>query len=190
MGSGGMIWARRYLIAAGAAAVLGALLSLCLPIHLDAADRNGQFLSCGTALNPDGVGVGAEDRLNALRHSRDRDRLHLSDYTGECAAWIIVKREVALGVASTSVGVIIAAAFLMHPSRRRQLTSTVAKWTSRMQGRDVHPRRSRPGRNGRASLSRSVHRRRPAGGFRRWQSWSSSKGRPRVRQSRSHRAAT
>ena len=110
-----MIWVRRYLAVVGVAAMLGALFSLTLPLHLDAVDRHGQPLPCGTALQPNRGVVTAEDHLNEVLHHQNAARFRPSDYSGECAQWITLKRYVALGVA-TSGALMMAAA---GPRRRR-----------------------------------------------------------------------
>ena len=55
----------------GVAAMLGALVSLMLPIHLVAADRHGRPIPCGSALRLDHATVGAEDALNEQRHAQN-----------------------------------------------------------------------------------------------------------------------
>ena len=114
-----MTWLRRYVAAIGAAAILGALASLAVPLHLDAADRNGRALPCGTGLRPNLSIVTTEDQLNGFLHDQDTNRYHRSDYIGECAGWILRKRHAALFVGATGALTLASTELLMRWRRTR-----------------------------------------------------------------------
>jgi hypothetical protein len=121
---GAMTVVRCYLAVVGLAAMLGALVSLTLPLHLDAADRHGRPLPCGSALRFDHDTVAAEDQLNQQLHEQN-DRLQISDYAGECAAWVKLKRRAALLVGTAGAAVIASTELLMREVRRRQLRDVI-----------------------------------------------------------------
>jgi hypothetical protein len=100
--------------------MLGALISLMMPMHLYAVDHNGRSLACGSALQADYVAVGAEDQLNQQRHNRDRDMFQLSNYTSECARRSTSKEHLALGIAAFGAVTLTAALFPMRPIRHRR----------------------------------------------------------------------
>lgn len=146
-----MTWPRRHLAAVGLAAMLGALLSLALPLHLDAFNRYGATLTCGNALHFDATAVVAEDEVNAARHARNSARYQRSDYTGECEQWIGLRRQAAGAVFTGGAAVAIAALVFLHPRRRRVgkvvshgctwlRSATTIQWTGRL---DERPTRSR-----------------------------------------------
>lgn len=110
---------RCYLAVVGVAAMLGALVSLMLPVHLNAADRHGRPLPCGSALRPDHDTVGAEDALNEQLHAQNAT-LAISDYTGECASWAARKRRAALFVAAAGAAVIASTELVIRGIRRRR----------------------------------------------------------------------
>ena len=122
-----MTWVRRYLGAVGTALIVGALVSLAVPMHLDAADRHGHSLPCGTALHPDRGIVVAEDQHNGMLHSQNGGSYHRSDYIGECAAWVQHKRRAALWVGSAGAMIIASTQLLIRrrQARRQHVTDPV-----------------------------------------------------------------
>ncbi|MCV6976891.1 hypothetical protein [Mycobacterium bourgelatii] len=96
----------------GAAAVLAALLVLPLPLSLQAVDRTGLPIACGTAFHPDYDFAAREDALNKDLHSSFGAFYVPSDYENQCAAIVATRRGIAYSVL-VGGGVLLGAAFLL-----------------------------------------------------------------------------
>lgn len=91
----------------GAAAVLGALLALWLPLQLGAVDRSGTPIACGTGFSEDLTVASRVDALNATQRDLAGPGFLASDYAGECAALVAERRTTALTVAGAGVVLIL-----------------------------------------------------------------------------------
>ena len=69
---------------AGLAAVLGALVSLSIPLALHVVDRAGVPIGCGSAWHSDASTARREDSFNRQQHLLVSPQFVLSDYAGEC----------------------------------------------------------------------------------------------------------
>ncbi len=92
---------------AGLAAVLGALVSLSMPLALKVADRAGAPIACGSAWNADPSTARREDSFNRQQHLLVSPRFVLSDYAGECAQRVDDRRLLALGVAGCGAAAVM-----------------------------------------------------------------------------------
>jgi hypothetical protein len=92
----------------GAAAVLGALLALWLPLQLGAVDRSGAPIACGTGFSEDLTVAQRIDVLNATQRDLAGPGFLASDYAGGCSALISERRMTALTVAGAGVVLILA----------------------------------------------------------------------------------
>jgi hypothetical protein len=103
----------------GLAVVLGALISLCMPLALGVVARNGTPIACGTGLHPDQSVARHEDSLNHQEHHLVSTQYILSNYIGECGQLISERRRLAAGVGGLGT-VLIAAGVLgvVRMSRR------------------------------------------------------------------------
>ncbi|BBZ35160.1 hypothetical protein [Mycolicibacterium confluentis] len=91
----------------GAAAVLGALLALFLPLQLGAVDRGGFRIGCGTGWGADASVAQRMDALNAQQRALAGPAFVASDYAGECAALVADRRVAALAVAAAGLVVLL-----------------------------------------------------------------------------------
>jgi hypothetical protein len=108
----------------GLAAVLGALVSLCLPMALGVVDRTGTPIACGTGYHPDSTVAGHEDALNHQEHHLVGAQYMLSNYTGECGGLIAERRRLAAGVGGVGAVLVLVAvgrviAVSLRPTPRR-----------------------------------------------------------------------
>ena len=97
----------------GAAAVLGALLALFLPLQLGAVDRGGFRIGCGTGWGADASVAQRMDALNAQQRALAGPAFVASDYAGECAALVADRRVAALAVAA--VGLVVLLSTVVEP---------------------------------------------------------------------------
>jgi membrane protein implicated in regulation of membrane protease activity len=115
---------RWFVALAGLAAVLGALVSLSIPMTLHVVDRTGVPIACGTGLNSGGETARHEDSLNHQQHQLVGAQFVVTDYAGECTARVVDRRWLAAGVAgfgaALALGAYLAPYVVMdRPGRRR-----------------------------------------------------------------------
>ncbi|MHA7652719.1 hypothetical protein ACX9NE_24255 [Mycobacterium sp. ML4] len=110
----------------GAAAVLGSLFGLTLPLSLQAVDRSGSPIACGTGFHPDHRRAAREDAVNLDLHNGFGAPYELSDYRAQCDALVSARRNISVGVmffggALLGTGCLMAlrAAGYIEPSRAR-----------------------------------------------------------------------
>lgn len=82
----------------GASAMLGAMVAVALPLGLNAVDRTGQPIPCGSAFSPDYEVAGKQDLLNLDQHTLAGPAFATSDYVVQCAGLVTNRRNVALSV--------------------------------------------------------------------------------------------
>jgi hypothetical protein len=118
--------ARGFIALAGIAAVLGALLSLCMPLALGMVDRAGEPIGCGTGwFSEPGTAV-HEDALNHQEHHLVSSAYLLSDYAGDCAGMIADRRWLAGGVALFGIALTAGAAGGVGGLTRRRVPTVTA----------------------------------------------------------------
>ncbi len=128
--SAGAAWVLRWFVAlAGLAAVLGAMVSLTMPLALRVADRTGVPISCGTGWRSDAERARHEDSLNRQQHLLVGSQFVVSDYAAECAGRVVDRRWLAAGVAGFGFMLAFGAVLAPHavrnrPSRRRGAEAT------------------------------------------------------------------
>ncbi|MBI2702024.1 hypothetical protein [Mycobacterium gordonae] len=83
----------------GAAAVLGSLFGLTLPLSLQAVDRSGAPIACGTGFHPDHRRAAREDAVNRDLHTGFGAHYELSDYRAQCDALVSARRNISVNVA-------------------------------------------------------------------------------------------
>jgi hypothetical protein len=93
----------------GAAAMLGALGALLVPLGLDAVDRAGQPIPCGSGVHPNYGVAGQQDRLNLDQHTLGGPGFMTSDYVEQCSALVGTRRTVAFLVAGAGGALLLAA---------------------------------------------------------------------------------
>lgn len=96
----------------GAAAVLGSLFGLTLPLSLQVVDRGGTPIACGTGFHPDHSVAAHEDALNRDLQTHFGAAYELSDYTAQCDAMVATRRDISFSV-MTFGGVMLAATVLI-----------------------------------------------------------------------------
>lgn len=96
----------------GAAAVLGALFGLTLPLSLHAVDRSGSPIACGTGYHPDHRRAAREDAVNRDLHNGFGAPYELSDYRGQCDALVSARRNISVNVMVLG-GTLLAASWLL-----------------------------------------------------------------------------
>lgn len=116
----------------GAAAVLGSLLALAMPLSLGAVDRAGTPITCGTGFSTD-IGTAQRiDQLNLSQHSLVGPRFISTDYVGECAALVAERRWVAITI--LAVGAVVLLGTVIDPlptgAVRAQRQRGRADWVS------------------------------------------------------------
>lgn len=82
----------------GAAAVLGSLFGLTLPLSLQAVDRSESPIACGTGFHPDHRRAAREDAVNLDLHNTFGAPYDLSDYRAQCDALVSARRDISVGV--------------------------------------------------------------------------------------------
>jgi hypothetical protein len=123
--STGSVLARWFVALLGLAAVLGATVSLAMPLALDVADRTGIRIACGSGWQPDGGTARHEDTLNHQQHLLVGAQFVVSNYAGDCAEKIVDRRKLAAGVGAFGAVLALGTLFVFHagsdrPRRRRE----------------------------------------------------------------------
>ena len=116
---------RWFAVLAGLAAVLGALVSMSMPLALHVVDRAGVPIACGSGWQADAGKARREDSLNHQAHQLVGAQFVISDYTGECAGKVTDRRWLAAGVAGAGAAVVLGAVLAPYvvrdrPRRRRE----------------------------------------------------------------------
>jgi hypothetical protein len=121
----GSVLVRWFVALLGLAAILGAVVSLAIPLALDVVDRTGVRIACGSGWQPDGGTARHEDTLNHQQHLLVGAQFVVSNYAGECAEKIVDRRNLAAGVGA--FGAVLALGTLLvfyagsaRPRRRRE----------------------------------------------------------------------
>lgn len=96
----------------GAAAVLGSLFGLTMPLSLDVVDRSGSPIACGTGFHPDHRRAAREDAVNADLHNSFGAPYERSDYRAQCGALVSDRRSISLSVLGGG-GVLLGAGCLL-----------------------------------------------------------------------------
>lgn len=97
----------------GAAAVLGSLLALAMPLSLGAVDRAGAPIACGTGFSADIGTAQRVDALNLSQHALGGPSFITTDYVGDCAALVGDRRWVAITV--LALGAVILLGTVVDP---------------------------------------------------------------------------
>lgn len=105
----------------GAAAMLGAVIALTLPLGLDVVDRTGAPIPCGTGLNPSYDVATKQDLLNLDQHTLAGPAFAMSDYTEQCEGLVTDRRLATLSVGGG--GALLLLAVLAGPYGARALAS-------------------------------------------------------------------
>ncbi|WP_142277023.1 hypothetical protein [Mycobacterium asiaticum] len=96
----------------GAAAVLGSLFGLTLPLSLQVVDRGGTPIACGTGFHPDRSVAAHEDVVNRDLHTHFGAPYEASDYTAQCDAVVATRRDISFSVMAFG-GALLAATVLL-----------------------------------------------------------------------------
>lgn len=121
---------RWFLWVLGAAAVLGALIALALPLSLHVVDRTGQRIPCGNGYRPSYEVSDREDALNRSSHDTGGPAFAVSDYGSQCSSLVAHRRLTVLGVAGVGA-IVLGAGFVgalpgVGQGRRSRAASRVA----------------------------------------------------------------
>lgn len=108
----------RSLIVVGMASLLGAVLALSVPVHLNAVDRSGNPIPCGDGLHPTYDAAREQDALNLEQHLNRGAAFLASDYVGQCAALQSHRRTIATPVGAVGVIMTLMAVGLVARSQR------------------------------------------------------------------------
>jgi hypothetical protein len=116
----------------GLAAVLGALVSLSMPLALYSADRAGAPIVCGSGWHAEAATARREDSFNRQQHLLVSPQFILSDYAGECAARVVERRWLAIGVAGGGAAAVVVACLAPgtagdRPARRHVTRSALSR---------------------------------------------------------------
>jgi hypothetical protein len=101
----------------GAAAVLGSLIGLTLPLSLQVVDRSGMPIACGIGFHPDHHVAAHEDAVNKDLRNTFGALYELSDYTAQCDAIVDTRRRIACSV--LGFGGALLALLLIQPYARQ-----------------------------------------------------------------------
>jgi hypothetical protein len=101
------MFARSVLNLVGAAAVLGALVATLLPLGLDAVDRAGEPIPCGSGAHPNYQVAAQQDRLNLDQHTLAGPGYMASDYVEQCSELVGARRTAAFSVAGAGAGLVL-----------------------------------------------------------------------------------
>lgn len=104
-----MLLVRWFAALAGLAAVLGAMVSLTLPLALHAADRRGEPIGCGTGWHGEPAAAAQEDAFNRQQHLLVGAQFVISDYAGECDQRVDDRRRLAAAVAGSGAALMLTA---------------------------------------------------------------------------------
>ena len=105
----------------GAAAVLGALFGLTLPLSLQVVDRSGLPIACGTGFHPDHYRATREDAANQELHDSFGAPYEPSDYTAQCDAIVSTRRSISVSVIAFG-GALLGTTFLLSLRAAGHLT--------------------------------------------------------------------
>jgi hypothetical protein len=100
----------------GAAAVLGSLIGLTLPLSLQVVDRSGMPIACGIGFHPDHHVAAHEDAVNQDLRNTFGGLYELSDYAAQCDAVVHTRRRIACSV--LGFGGALLALLLIQPYAR------------------------------------------------------------------------
>lgn len=114
----------------GAAAVLGALIAAAMPLALDAVDRTGRPIPCGTGFGPAYTAAAKLDLFNLDQYTLAGPGMAVSDYSDQCAGLVGVRRAAAVSVGAGGAALMLAAFATPHLMRVR---------ASRRRGQAEHP---------------------------------------------------
>jgi hypothetical protein len=103
----------------GAAAMLGAMIALTLPLGLAVVDRTGAPIPCGTGMTPSYDVAAQQDLLNLDQHTLAGPEYAMSDYAEQCEGLITDRRTAALTVGGS--GAVLLLAVLAGPFAVRAL---------------------------------------------------------------------
>jgi len=104
---------------AGVAAVLGAMVSLSLPLALHVVDRTGMPIACGTGWHPEDYTARHVDSLNNQQHVLVGSQFVLTDYAGECTERVVNRRWLAAGVAGVGFALTLSVALVPYALTER-----------------------------------------------------------------------
>lgn len=104
---------------AGMAAVLGALVSLMMPVALHVVDRTGVPIACGSGWHADTDTARHEDSLNHQHHQLVGAQFVVTDYAGECATKVSDRRWLTAGVAGAGTALLLGALLAPYLVRDR-----------------------------------------------------------------------
>ncbi|OBK24271.1 hypothetical protein A5635_17820 [Mycobacterium asiaticum] len=90
----------------GAAAVLGSLFGLTLPLSLQVVDRGGTPIACGTGFHPDRSVAAHEDVVNRDLQTHFGAPYEPSDYTAQCDAMVAARRDISFSVMAFGGGLL------------------------------------------------------------------------------------
>ncbi|WP_155944298.1 hypothetical protein [Mycobacterium sp. 360MFTsu5.1] len=107
----------RLLSLAGAAAVLGALLSTAIPVQLGAVDRFGTPIPCGNGFHPNFEVARVQDQINLDLHTNSGPMFVASNYAEQCQSILADRQSTTLPVGAGGVVLLIAAVVLWSHRR-------------------------------------------------------------------------
>ena len=107
----------RLLSLAGAAAVLGALLSAAIPVHLGSVDRAGAPIPCGNGFHPRLEVAREQDQLNFDQHTSGGPMFVTSNYVEQCQSILSDRQSTTLPVGAGGVAALIVAVVLWSHRR-------------------------------------------------------------------------
>ncbi len=107
----------RLLLLAGAAAVLGALLSTAIPVQLGAVDRVGMPIPCGNGFHPNFEVAREQDEINLDQHANGGPMFVASNYVEQCQSILADRQSTTLPVGAGGVVALIAAVALWSHRR-------------------------------------------------------------------------
>ena len=102
------MFARSVVNLVGAAAMLGALGALLMPLALNAVDRTGQPIACGNGARPDYRVAAQQDQLNLDQHTLAGPGFMASDYVEQCSAMVGTRRSAVFSVAGAGSALLLA----------------------------------------------------------------------------------
>ncbi|MGX9670848.1 hypothetical protein [Mycobacterium sp. HM-7] len=85
------------------ASLLGVLLALSIPIHLNSVDRSGNPIPCGDGIHPRYDVARDQDAVNLAEHVNRGPAFVASDYAGQCAAVHSRRRSIAIPVGAAGI---------------------------------------------------------------------------------------
>jgi len=85
------------------ASLLGVLLALSIPIHLNSVDRSGNPIPCGDGIHPRYDVARDQDAISLAEHVNRGPAFVASDYAGQCAAMHARRRSIAVPVGAAGI---------------------------------------------------------------------------------------